>query len=117
MRRIGGSEHERFRLVAFARPQLPQPFDAAGQRELRAPEPLDEVAAAADAERLQRTQLPIDGAVAAGNPFAAHAVASDDPLPFEEQLGERTRIGLAGEEPLSRGPAPLGRRDLRRTLA
>ena len=49
LRRIGGGEHERLRLVALARPQLAQPLDGAAERELRAAEPLDEVAAPARA--------------------------------------------------------------------
>ena len=63
------------------------------QRELRAAEPLDEVAAAADAERLEVAQLAVDRAVAAGDSFAAHAVARDDPLPLEQELGERAPLG------------------------
>ena len=62
LRGIGGGEHERVRLVALARTQFAQPLDRAAERELRAPEALDEVAAAAEAERLERLQLAVDGA-------------------------------------------------------
>ena len=93
LRRIGRGEHERLRLVALARAQLAQALDRAGQRELRAAEPFDEVAAAADAERLEVAQLAVDGAVAAGDPLAAHAVARDDALALEQQLGQRTPVG------------------------
>ena len=96
--RIGCGEHERLGLLVLARAELAQALDRAGQRELRAAEPLDEVAAAADAERLERAQLAVDGAVAARNAFAAHAVARDDALPLEQQLGERTRGRAVREE-------------------
>ena len=66
LRRIGRREHERVALlVALA--QLAQPFDGAAERELRAAEAFDEVAAPAEAERLERAQLGVDGAVAAGD--------------------------------------------------
>ena len=108
LRRIGRREHERVGLVVFLRTQLAQPLDRAGQRELRAAEALDEVAAAADAERLEVAQLAVDGAVAAGDSFAAHAVARDDPLPLEQQLGERAPLGPArgrGATRATSGPA------------
>ena len=95
LRRVGGGEHERLRLVAVPRPQLAQPLDRAAERELRAAEPLDEVAAPARAERLERAQLGVDGAVAAGDPLAADAVARDDPLALEQELGERAPVRLA----------------------
>src|SRR6185312_16164980 len=53
-------------------------------------------------------QLRVDGAVPPGNPLAAHAVARDDALPFEQQLGERATVGLAAEEAL--GPRPAADR-------
>src|SRR3954470_19021394 len=83
LRGIGRGEHERLGVVAFARAQLAQPLDRAAERELRAAEPLDEVAAAAGTERLERPQLAVDRAVAAGDPLAANAVPGDDALPFE----------------------------------
>ena len=69
LRRVGRGEHERLRLLPVARPQLAQPLDRAAERELRAAEALDEVAAPAEAERLERAQLAVDGAVAAGDPL------------------------------------------------
>src|SRR5439155_1749815 len=86
-------QREDLRLLVLLRPQLSGPLDRAGQRELRAAESLDEVAAPADAERLQRAQLSVHRAVAAGNSFAAHAVAHDNALTLEQELRERARIG------------------------
>ena len=51
--RVGGGEHERLLVVALAAAQLAEPLDRAGERELRPAEALDEVAAAADADRLE----------------------------------------------------------------
>ena len=110
LRGIGGREHERLRLVAVARPQLAQPLDRAAERELRAAEPLDEVAAAAGPERLERAQLRVHGAVAAGDALAAHAVARDDALPLEQQLRERAAVRLPREEAGRERPAALRRR-------
>ena len=113
LRRVGGGEHERLRLLPVPRPQLAQALDRAAERELRAAEALDEVAAAARAERLERTQLGVDRAVAAGDALAADGVARDDPLPLEQQLRERPPVGLgAGEEGARRatsGPASRSR--------
>src|SRR5262249_57059767 len=86
------------------------------------------VAATADAERLERTQLSVDRAVSTGNPFAAHAVARDDSLPLEQQFRERAGItpfrlcnrllqSLFGEEFVRQRPASLRRSDLRCALA
>src|SRR5262249_35238621 len=99
------------------RPELGQPLDGTRQRELRAAQTFDEVAAAADTEGLECAQLPVHGAVPTGNPLAAHAVARDDALPLEQQLCERARIGTAREEPVGEGPAPLRRRNSGGTLA
>ena len=107
LRRVGGREHERLRILAGA--QLPQALDRSGERELRAPEALDEVAAPAGADRLEVLQLGVDGAVAAGNAFAAHAVAGDDALPLEQELGEGAAVGRAGEEAVCLRPAALRR--------
>ena len=56
LRRVGRSEHER---VAVLLPvaELAQPLDGAAERELRTAEALDEVAAPAEPERLERAQL------------------------------------------------------------
>src|SRR6184192_583952 len=67
LRWIGGGEDERLRLLALLRTQLAQTLDRAGERELRAAESLDEVAAPAGAERLQRALVGVDRAVAAGD--------------------------------------------------
>ena len=107
--RVRRREHERLWLLSLARFQLAEPLDGSRERELRAAEPLDEVAAPADAERLQRPQLAVDRSVAAGNPLAADAVARDDPLPLEQELGERAPVGLAGEQSGRDRPAALGR--------
>ena len=115
---IGGGEHERVGLVAFPRPQLAQPLDRAAKRKLRAAEAFDEVAAPAEAENLERLQLPVDGAVAAWDALAADAVARDDSLPLEQQLGERAPVRLlARKQALRPRPAALGGRDLARTPA
>src|SRR5262249_46695163 len=66
LRGIGGGEHERL-CVLVALAVLAQALDAAAERELGASKPLDEVAATAEPERLERAQLGIDGAVAAGD--------------------------------------------------
>ena len=109
LRRIGGGEHERLRVVLG--PELAQPLDRSGKRELGAAESFDEVAAPAGADRLEILQLGVDGAVAAGDPLAADAVARDDSLALEQQLGERAPVRRSGEQPVGRRPAPLGRRD------
>ena len=110
LRRVGGGEHERLRLVVLPRPQLPQPLDSSAERELRAAEPFDEVAAPARAERLERPQLAVDRAVAAGNPLGPDGVARDDAVPLEQQLRERAPVGLAAGEQLGRErPASLRR--------
>src|SRR6266540_1158327 len=84
---------------------------AAEEDELGTAQTLDEVAAPADAERLERAQLRVNGAVAARDSLAADAVARDDPLALEQQLGEGAPVGLAGEEAVGRRPAALRRRD------
>src|SRR6266550_3539227 len=122
---VGGGEHERVGLVALARPQLAEPLDRAAEGELGAPEALDEVAAPAEAERLERLQLAVDGAVPAGNSLCPDAVTGDDPLPLEQQLGEcppiRTGPGTwsrdRAKEALRPRPATLRRGDLGRSAA
>src|SRR6185503_15468917 len=94
--------------------QLAEPLDRAGQRELRAAESLDEVAAPAGADGLERPELAVDGPVAAGDPLRTDPVARDDSLSLEQELGQRPAIGgrptrceqARGERPESR------RRDL-----
>ena len=90
LRRVGRGEDER--VVLGSTPQLAQPLDGAGQRELRTAETLDEVAAPAGADRLEGAQLAVDGAVAARDALAADAVAHDDALPLEQELRERTPV-------------------------
>src|SRR5439155_14848748 len=108
LRRIGGREHERLGLLP-ALAQLADALDRAAERELRAAEPLDEVAAATEPEGLERPKLGVDGPVAAGDALGAHAVARDDAVPLEQQLGERTPIGRTREEAVGARPA-AGRR-------
>ena len=112
LRRVGRREHERLLGLAVLRLQLPQPLDRAAEGELRAAEPLDEVAAAAEAERLERLQLAVDRAVAARDALGADSVADDDALALEHQLGKRAPVGAAGEETACERPAALGRGDL-----
>jgi hypothetical protein len=100
LRRVGRCEHE---CVGILGPlaQIAQPLDRATERELRTAEALDEVAAPAQAERLERPQLRVHCAVAAGNPLGTDSVARHDSLPFEQELGEGTAIGRVDEQ--SRG--------------
>src|SRR5207248_1600746 len=73
-----------------------------------------------EAERLERLQLAVHGAVTARDAFGADAVAGDDPVPLQQQLGERASIrAMSGvrprtgpEETLRSRPAPLRRGDL-----
>ena len=92
LRRVGRCDHEGLVLLALLRAELPKPLDRAAERELRPAEPLDEVAPPAEPERLERLQLPVDGAVAARNTLGADAVPRDDALPLEQELGERPPI-------------------------
>jgi len=110
--RIRRREHERLRLFPFSRAQLAQALDRAPERELGAAETLDEVAAAADPERLELAELSVHGRIAARDALGAHAVAGDDALALEQELCKGTRIGpVAREEPLGRRPAALRGRD------
>ena len=106
---IGGCEHERLRLVAVLGSQLAQPLDRSAERELGASETLDEVAAPARPECLERTELRVHGAVTAGNALTAHAVSRDDALPLEQELGEGAPVRPAREEPGRQRPASLCR--------
>src|SRR6266511_3384000 len=54
LRRVGRRKDERLRLLVLLRLELSQTLHGPRERELRAAEALDEVAAAADAERFQR---------------------------------------------------------------
>ena len=81
-------------------PQLAQPLDRTAERELGAAETFHEVPAAAEPERLERPQLRIDGPVATGDALGPHAVAGDDPLALEQQLGQRSsRRAMSGVRP------------------
>ena len=112
LRGIGRRQHERLRLVLGA--ELAQPLDRSGQRELRAAEPLDEVATSADADRLQILELAVHGAVTARDALTADAVARDDALALEQELGKRAPFRHTGEEPIRQRPAALRRCDLGR---
>src|SRR5204863_8479026 len=114
LRGIRRREHLRFRLLAVLRPELPEALNRPAERELRAAEALDEVAAPTEAERLERLELSVDGAVPALDALAADAVPGHDPLSLEEQLCESAAVGLADEQPLGARPASLGRGDLGR---
>src|SRR5918996_1658380 len=107
LRGIGGGEHERALLL---RP-LAEALHRAGEGELGAAEPLDEIAAPADPERLHPAELAVHGGVAARDSLGADAVARHDPLPLEQELRERAWLGLAREETVRRRPAPLRRGD------
>src|SRR4051794_12716841 len=113
--RVGGGEHQRRRLLELDPAGGPQPLHRAGQRELGAAEPLDEVAPPRDAERLQRAQRVVQGREAAGDPLGQHLLAGHDAVPLEQELGERTAAlaGVGGrlEQRRSQRPAAL---DLRR---
>src|SRR5438067_599057 len=114
LRGVGGREH--LHLVGpFA--QLAEPLDRAAERELRAAETLDEVAAPAEPERLERAQLRVHRAVAARDALGADAVTGDDALPLEQQLRERAPVGRAREQPLGARPAALSRGHGRRSCA
>ena len=109
LRGIRRREHERIRLLTFLRTELAEPLDRAAERELGSAQALDEVAAPREPERLQRLELAVDGAVPADDPLAADAVARDDPLPLEQELGEGPAVGPAGEQAAGQRPAPLRR--------
>ena len=87
LRRVGGGEHDRGRGVVVA--LRAQALDRARQRELRAAEALDEVAAPGDADRLQRRELVVQRGEAAGDALGQHLLAGDDAVALEQQLGLR----------------------------
>src|SRR5262249_59202920 len=98
LRGISGRNHES-RLALWRVAQLAEPLDGAAEGELGAAEALDEVPAAAETERLERTQLGVHRAVAAGDALGADGVPRDDPVPLEQQLGERAALTGARAEP------------------
>ena len=113
LRRVGGGEDDRRGLLGDL--LRAQPLDRAGERELRAAEPLDEVAAAADAERLELLQRVVEDREAAGDPLGEHLLAGDDPVALEQQLGEHAASRRPAPAPCGRScvderPAALGRR-------
>jgi hypothetical protein len=111
LRRIRGGQDQRVLLVTRSPvgAKLAQPFDRPGQCELGAAESLDEISAPADPERLERAELGIDGAVAALHALPADAVARDDALPLEQELGQRAALGALREKRSRQCPAALGR--------
>src|SRR3954447_8490274 len=115
LRRVGGCEHDRRRLVLGL--LRAQPLDRAGQRELRPAEPFDEVAAPADAERLERAERVVEEAEPAGRAFGEHVLAGDDPVALQQQLGARAAAQggwgsylLCAEDGARQRPAALDRR-------
>src|SRR4029077_10743457 len=92
VRPIGRGPHEHLRVLAFPRSQLTEPLDRAAERELGTTEALDEVATPAEAERLERLPLGVDGGTPAGNTFGADAVAGDDALALEQELRQGAAV-------------------------
>ena len=125
LRGVGGGEHDRRRRVVVA--LRAQPLDRARERELRAAEALDEVAAAGDADRLQRRQRVVEGAEPARDALGQHLLAGDDAVALEQQLGlrapaggrilvaRRTARAVSDQRPCTAGCAPP--RGARRTSA
>jgi hypothetical protein len=109
LRRVGRGQHDRRGLVLG--PLGAQALDGAGQRELRAAEALDEVAAAADAERLERAERVVQQAETAAHALGEHVLARDDAVALEQQLGTgaaaQAGIGLATEDRGRERPASL----------
>src|SRR6185503_15519762 len=107
--RVGRGEHDRGRLLTRA--GRAQPLDRAGERELRAAETLDEVAATAGAERLELRERVVEDREAAGDPFGQDLLAADDAVALEQQLGDGpaplARLRLAAEDPARQRPAAL----------
>ena len=101
LRRIGGGQHDRRRLLVGA--LRAQALDGAGQGELRAAEALDEVAAPAHAERLELAEGVVEDREAAGDPLGQHLLAGDDAVALEQQLGQRAPAGARLD--LARGRA------------
>ena len=79
---VGGGEHDRrCRVVVALRAQA---LDRARERELGTAEPVDEVAAARDADRLERGELVIQRGETAGDPLGQHLLAGDDAVALEQ---------------------------------
>src|SRR6266545_1757019 len=108
LRRVGRSDHERLGLLALLGPKLAEPLDGAAERELRAAETFDEVATPAETEGLERLQLSVDRAIAAGDPFSTNAVSGHDPMSLEDELRKRAAIWLSRKQTIRRRPAALG---------
>ena len=96
LRRIDRAQHDGLLGATLA---LAQPLDRAGDRELGAAEPLDEVATAGNAEHLELRQLRVDPAEPAGDALGEHLLARQHAVALEQQLGlrapARARIGIA----------------------
>ena len=119
LRGIGRGEHDRRRrVVVLLRPQA---LDRARQRELRAAEAFDEVAAPRDADRLQRRERVIERGEAARDALGQHQLAGDDAVALEQQLGlraaPRRRIVVAAEQARRSATSGPGRRAGRRAGA
>ena len=114
---VGGGEHDR--LAGADRTLLggrgTQPLDGAGERELGAAHALDEVAAPADAERLEVGERVVEHREAALDALGEHLLAGDDAVALEQQLGQRATaldrpcrpLGPASEHRLGQRPASL----------
>ena len=98
--------------------QAAQALDRRGERELRAAEPLDEVAAPRRAERLEVRELGVERREAALDPLGQGLLAGDDAVALEHDLRQRADPlavgGRAGEQRRGQRPAAL---DLRRGRA
>jgi hypothetical protein len=112
LRRIGCGEHERVAiwLTHVGGSQLAQALDGARDRELRSSEALDEVSAPAHPERLEHTELGVDGPISTTDALATHSVARDNAVSLQEKLGERASVRLAGEQRGRKRPSALSRR-------
>ena len=106
--RVGRREHER--VVVGVGAQLAQPLDGAGERELRPAEPFDEVAATTGADRLERPQLAVDGAVPAGErPRRARRRATTIPCRSSSSSASARRSTAVGKSRVGERPASLRR--------
>src|SRR5215211_2324803 len=103
-----GQDHRRRLVLGLLRAQT---LDGARQRELRAAEAFDEVAAAADSEGLERAEGVVQEAESAGGALGEHVLARDDPVALEQQLCARAPsergIRLSAEDGGRQRPAPL----------
>ena len=82
-----------------------QSLDRPRQGELGSSEPLDEVAAPRDAERLELCELGVTAENPPGIPSATDVLAGEDAVALEQELGERSaargRVGLAAHQGVS----------------